>query len=45
MGLGIISAAFIMRFKKGNPVTWMVATASELLGGVYFPIDVLPERL
>lgn len=45
MGLGVISAAFIMRFKRGNPVTWMMATASELLGGVYFPIDVLPDWL
>jgi len=45
MGLGVISAAFIMRFKRGNPVTWMVATASELLGGVYFPVDVLPPVL
>lgn len=43
MGLGIISAAFIMRFKRGNPVTWMMATASELLGGVYFPVELLPS--
>ncbi len=43
MGLGILAAAFILRFKRGNPVTWMIATASELLGGVYFPTKILPE--
>lgn len=45
MGLGILAAAFIMRYKRGNPVTWLVVTASELLGGVYFPVDVLPSWL
>ncbi len=43
MGLGILSAAFILRFKKGNPVTWLIASAGELFGGVYFPTDILPE--
>jgi len=42
MGLGILAAAFILRFKRGNPVAWLIATASELLGGVYFPIEILP---
>ncbi len=45
MGLGIFAAAFIMRFKRGNPVTWLMATSSELLGGVYFPPEVLPHGL
>lgn len=45
MGLGVFAASFIMRFKRGNPVTWLIATSSELLGGVYFPRDVLPEGL
>jgi ABC-2 type transport system permease protein len=42
MGLGILAAAFILRFKRGNPVAWVIATASELLGGVYFPVEILP---
>jgi ABC-2 type transport system permease protein len=45
MGLGVLSAAFILRFKKGNPVAWVIATASELLGGVYFPTQILPDWL
>lgn len=43
MGLGVLAAAFILIFKKGNPVTWAVATLSELLGGVYFPTSILPN--
>jgi ABC-2 type transport system permease protein len=43
MGLGILAAAFILKFKRGNPVTWTIATASELLGGVYFPTKILPD--
>lgn len=43
MGLGILAAAFILLFKRGNPVTWAIATASELLGGVYFPTKILPD--
>lgn len=43
MGLGILAAAFILRFKKGNPVTWLIASTGELFGGVYFPTEILPE--
>ncbi len=45
MGLGILAAGFILRYKRGNPVTWAIATASELLGGVYFPTRILPDWL
>lgn len=43
--LGIIAAGFIMIFKKGDPVTWIFITVSSLLGGIYYPINVLPEFL
>ena len=43
--LGILSASFIMVFKKGDPVAWLFGAASGLLGGVYFPITVLPPFL
>ena len=44
-GLGILAAGFIMMFKKGDPVTWVFITLSSLLGGVFYPISVLPEFL
>lgn len=43
--LGIIAAAFIVVFKRGNPVTYVVNTLMGLLGGVYFPTSVLPDFL
>jgi ABC-2 type transport system permease protein len=43
--LGVIAAAFIMVFKRGNPVTWLFGAVSSLLGGTYYPIEVLPDWL
>jgi ABC-2 type transport system permease protein len=40
--LGIISAAIIMVFKKGAWFQMMVNGAGFLLGGVAYPVDVLP---
>jgi len=45
MSFGILAAAFILRFKRGNPVTWLLVTLSELLGGVFFPVEILPPWL
>jgi ABC-2 type transport system permease protein len=45
LSLGVLSAAFIIRFKRGDPVAWLLTTISELLGGVFFPVEVLPEPL
>ncbi len=42
---GILSASFIMVFKRGDPVAWAFGTVSELLGGVYYPIHILPDPL
>lgn len=43
--LGILSASFILVFKRGDPVGFVVGTFSALLGGVYYPISVLPDWL
>jgi ABC-2 type transport system permease protein len=43
--LGIISASFIMVFKRGDPFSWILTNTSWLLGGVYYPISVLPDWL
>ena len=43
--LGILSASFVMVLKRGDPVTWMFNGLSTLLGGVYYPITVLPDWL
>jgi len=43
--LGIISSSFVMIFKRGNPVNWIVSSSFDLLGGIYYPITILPEQL
>ncbi|MBW1769173.1 MAG: ABC transporter permease [Deltaproteobacteria bacterium] len=43
--LGIGSAAFIILFKRGNPVVWGISVLSWLLGGVYYPVSLMPECL
>ena len=43
LGIGLISAAFIIVFKQGSPVTWLVGTFTGLLAGVMYPIAVLPD--
>lgn len=44
-GLGILSASFIMVFKRGSPIAWLFGGVSWLLGGVLYPVTVLPEWL
>jgi ABC-2 type transport system permease protein len=43
--LGIFASAFIIVFKRGDPVNWTFSVLSWLLGGVYYPVSVLPEWL
>ena len=42
---GILSAAFVLVFKRGDPIFFLFGTVSALLGGVYYPITVLPGAL
>ena len=43
--IGIISASFILVFKRGDPLLWLFASGSWLLGGVLYPTDLLPPVL
>jgi len=42
-GLGILSASFILYFKRGNPINFLLSGATTFLGSVFFPIEQLPE--
>jgi ABC-2 type transport system permease protein len=44
-GFGILSASFIMVFKRGSPIAWIFGGLGWLLGGVLYPVTVLPDRL
>lgn len=43
MGLGILSAAFIVVLKKGDPITWILTSANFVIGGAFFPVDLMPD--
>jgi ABC-2 type transport system permease protein len=44
-GLGILSAAFIVVMKKGDPIEWFIGSVSSMLGGALFPVSLMPEWL
>lgn len=41
-GPGLLSAAFALVFKRGDPVSFFFNAGSRFLAGVYFPISILP---
>jgi ABC-2 type transport system permease protein len=44
-GLGILSASYHILFKRGNPAKWVVLGVSGLVGGMMYPVSVLPHPL
>ena len=44
-GLGVLSASYQILFKRGNPAKWVVLGVSGLVGGMMYPVAVLPGSL
>lgn len=44
-GLGIFSASYLLVFKRGNPAKWFVLGVSTIVGGMLFPVSILPSWL
>ncbi|MGB0034021.1 MAG: ABC transporter permease [Candidatus Acidiferrales bacterium] len=44
-GLGILSASYSVLFKRGNPAKWVVLGVSGLVGGMMYPVTILPQPL
>lgn len=44
-GLGILSASYLLLFKRGNPAKWLLLGVSGIAGGMLFPISILPDWL
>lgn len=44
-GIGILSAAFILYLKRGDPINFLISSASALFGGVFFPLESMPHGL
>jgi ABC-2 type transport system permease protein len=37
-----LSASAIVWLKKGDPITWILGGMGSILGGAYFPVEVMP---
>lgn len=44
-GLGLLAGAVVIVVKRGNPLGWAIRGASVVLGGVFYPTEVLPAGL
>jgi ABC-2 type transport system permease protein len=44
-GLGVLSASYLLIFKRGNPVNWAILGLSSVVGGMMYPVSVLPKWL
>jgi ABC-2 type transport system permease protein len=42
---GLVSAAFVLVFKRAEPLGWLVDVTLFMLAGVYFPVEVIPPVL
>ncbi len=43
--MGVLSAGFVLMFKRGDPVAIIYSALSYLFSGVYFPVSLLPKPL
>jgi ABC-2 type transport system permease protein len=44
-GLGVLSGAYLLLFKRGNPSKWFLLGVSSVAGGMLFPVNILPPWL
>ena len=44
-GLGILSASYLLLFKRGNPAKWLLIGLWGIAGGMLFPVNILPDWL
>jgi len=44
-GLGILSASYLLLFKRGNPANWLFISLWGIAGGMLFPVTMLPDWL
>ena len=43
--LGLFAASLIILMKRGDPLGWAIRVTSAVLGGVFYPMNVLPGWL
>jgi ABC-2 type transport system permease protein len=45
LSIGMLSASFVIVFKRGDPIAYLFGWSSFLFGSVLFPVEVLPSPL
>lgn len=45
VGFGVLSAALVVWLKKGDPVAWLLGGFGSIMGGAYFPVDIMPASM
>ena len=43
--IGIITASVIMVIKRGDPITAVFGNLANIIGGVFYPVEILPDWL
>lgn len=43
-GVGILSASFILYFKRGDPINFLLSGLTTFFGSVFFPVEQIPEQ-
>ena len=43
--VGIITASVIMVIKRGDPITAVFGNLASIIGGVFYPVEILPDWL
>lgn len=41
-GISLLSTAFVLLYKRGDPVSYALVMVTDLVSGVYFPVEWLP---
>ena len=44
-GIGLISVSFILVFNRGDPIAYINSLSAFLIGGVFYPVSILPQSL
>lgn len=45
VAVGVVMAAYVLVFKRGETLTGLAMTAISVVGGVYYPVGLLPHGL
>lgn len=43
VGIGLLSASFILYFKRGDPINFLLSAGTAFFGNVFFPSQQLPD--